>query len=299
MANVGEEANKIIKKWVDRSRSLNIVFIGRTGTGKSSLINTLFSENVAKEGKTIYVETRNVISEKIWTVNGIHVTLYDTPGLRDPLFDDRTILQVIKDKCSIQDTDLFIYCSRFDKPRLDRDDVDCIKDIACVFGDGFWERALLALTFANVPVYDTTESLLEDFESREREWIELFHHVIEMNMRSKEINSSNTDSIPVVATGYRDKPLPDRRDWFADFFGACLSQVKLFTIPALIRAVGDRVKDNAIIAEIVGRRLSENGDRVVQIIEGEMHTDSSAERKSLPQLVATAQWSDLLIKAMQ
>ena len=304
-----EGARRTVNVWVDRSKSLRIVVFGKTGAGKSSLINTLFDERVAKEGDTIYAETKVVSSyTKVitLTINNICVTLWDTPGLKDPFSNGKETIKEIRDECDIRDIDLFVYCTCFDQTRLGQDDVDCIRDITKVFGDGIWKRALFALTFANlanVPPSNKTQSLQEYFQSREKQWREGLHRVIKENVNLGEISIGKIDSIPVIATGYRDLPLPDGRNWFTDFWEACLLQVKFFTIPALIRATGDRVKgeiERAITARVVGQRLAEIGDRITQELEAEMHTDSSEQHETwLPQVVATAQWSDILIEASQ
>ena len=304
MADLEEEAQKTIKGWAAKSTSLRIVIFGKTGAGKSSLINTLFNEQVAKEGGTIYAETKVVSSHTkmiTLTVNDVCVTLWDTPGLKDPFSDGEETIRSIREACSVRNIDLFVYCTRFDQTRLGQDDVDCIRDITKAFGDGIWKRALFALTFANktnIPPSSNTQSIREYFQLREKEWRDGLHRLLKMKVNLDEIPVGKIDSIPVVATGYRDSPLPDGRNWFTDFWEACLLQVKIATMPALIRATGDRVKgelERAVTARVVGQRLAEIGDGITQeLLEAEF-TDAS----DVPRVVATAQWSDFLIEAIQ
>jgi ABC-type dipeptide/oligopeptide/nickel transport system ATPase subunit len=305
MVNVADEAQKLINAWVDKSKSLRIVIFGKTGAGKSSLINTLFEEQMAKEGNTLYAETKVVSSYTkmiTLTVNDVHVTLWDTPGFKDPFSDGEETIKNIRDNCDIHDIDLFVYCIRFDQTRLGQDDVDCIRDITKAFGDKIWKRALFTLTFANqakIPPSSKIQNIQEYFQSREREWREGLHQLLKMNVNVGEIPVGKIDSIPVVATGYRDLPLPDGRNWFAHFWEACLLQVKIATMPALIRATGDRVKgetERAITARIVGLRLQEIGDRIAQELSEAEFMDYSDE---VPRVVATAQWSVFLIEAIQ
>ena len=119
-----------------------------------------------------------------------------------------------------------------------------------------------------------------------------------------ELSVGRIDAIPVIPTGYRGRPLPEDTNWFVNFWAARLSQVKFFTIPALICAASNRVQsklERAITARIVGQRVAEVGDHIKQELAAEMQTDGSGNRETLPQvqIVATAEWADSLIEAIQ
>ena len=271
-----EELRSPINVWVTKSKSLRILIFGKTGTGKSSLINTLFSEEVAKEGRGIYSETKIVKSyTKTITVivNDVLVTLWDTPGLKDPYRDGKKTISEIQENC-LSDVDLFVYCTRFDQSRLGQDDVDCIRDITKAFGAGIWKRALFALTCANearVPI-SSQATLEEHFLSREKEWKEALRQVICEIKSDKTLKPSEVlidELIPMVPTGYRDTPLPGDRQWFMDFWIACLMRVKFFSIPALIRVSSDCVNNEAvheIMTRVIGQRLGGMDGEVLRVI---------------------------------
>lgn len=289
-----EEFQRTVNVWVTQSKSLRILIFGKTGTGKSSLINTLFSEEVAKEGHSIRSET---VAVECYTktisvvVNDVRVTLWDTPGLKDPNTDCKRTIREIEEKC-LTDVDLFVYCTRFDQSRLGQDDVDCIRNITRAFGGAIWKRALFALTFANkTSVPPSSQATLEEFfKSRESQWRDALLGIVKDNVKPDEMPIGKIESIPVIPTGYRDQRLPGDKPWFTDFWVACLLRVNFFSIPALIRASSDRVKseaERAIAGRVVGQRCAELGDNM-DTSRGEMsELESAIVGRVIGQRVAT------------
>ncbi len=64
------------------TKSWRIVLLGKTGTGKSSLANTIFGEEVFEINCTAISETKTC-QAKTKSVNGRSITLIDTPGFFD------------------------------------------------------------------------------------------------------------------------------------------------------------------------------------------------------------------------
>ena len=253
-----EEIKKTVNVWVAQGKSLRIVFFGKTGTGKSSLINSLFGKVVAKEGSSIYAQTTDVkcYTETITViVDDVRVTLWDTPGLKDPLSDGKKTIKEIQDKC-LPNVDLFVYCTKFDQ-RLGQDDVDCIQDITNAFGAKIWKRTVFALTFANGTSVPRSENktLEEYFISREREWETGLRNMLkDSSVNPAELPIGKINTIPVVPTGYGDESIPGGRQWFTDFWIACLKQVDINSIPSFIRATGEQA-DRAATNKILDQRI--------------------------------------------
>lgn len=200
------------------------------------------------------------------------MTLWIPRNIRDPSLDAKTVMEEIRATCSVRDIDLFVYCMRFDQTRLAQDDVDCIRDFTKACGDGMWKRALIALTFANTAIVPSSAntSLQEYFQARESKWKEALCRVIKESVNPAEIPATEVDNIPIVATGYRDELLPDGRNWYADFWSACLSQVNLPAFSALMSVVRDRVQGaegHRVVAKVIGERYAKVGDHIEQELQ--------------------------------
>ena len=75
--NMADEIISAIKKEYSSLNRLNVLILGKTGVGKSTLINSVFNENLAATG------TGKPITANIRPLSkpGFPLTIYDTPGL--------------------------------------------------------------------------------------------------------------------------------------------------------------------------------------------------------------------------
>lgn len=92
---------------------LNILLIGRTGVGKSTLINNIFGEIIAKEGNSL--PCTKIITA--YTKEDFHLTLYDTPCFEiNPTFMKEfknSIFNIINEQSKTKDANKFIHCIWF------------------------------------------------------------------------------------------------------------------------------------------------------------------------------------------
>ncbi|MBR3039643.1 MAG: 50S ribosome-binding GTPase [Lachnospiraceae bacterium] len=133
--DVQELARKIldqIKSERDGMANLNVMVLGKTGVGKSTLINNLFNENFADTG--IGKPVTDQI--KAFTKEGVPLTIYDTPGLElgggksyDSLLDQ--VSKVIKDKAKSGDVEqaihCILYCVNANSHRFEDKEIEFIK----------------------------------------------------------------------------------------------------------------------------------------------------------------------------
>ena len=152
---VDEEARSLfytdlMQGYVQQGRNAKLTFfvIGKTGLGKSTLINGLWGMEVAEEGADFGSVTK-CMQKYAFSKNGVDVELWDTPGFQmDGNRKEEEILKQIARECKA--FDLVLYCMRMDEFRWPTEgDIQTIRKITREFGKEIWDHALFVLTFAN------------------------------------------------------------------------------------------------------------------------------------------------------
>ena len=267
-----KSANKALesllqKAWANQ-RELRILVTGKTGQGKSTLINGILGAEVAIEGARATRCTTKV-AEFAKAIHGVPIKVFDSPGLQDRTENEEEYIQSMRDKC--KELSLVLYCTKMINTRLTDDDKHAMKKLTKAFGERFWNYAVFVLTFANMencsrkddrdkdveePDFDDKEGwnalIKERFEGRLKLWEEELKQFL---IEEVGVNQKIAEKIPVVPTGdyklsYENrKPLclPDRDSWFNSFWEACCLRVKetrLFLQVNQDRMVADDNDDN-------------------------------------------------------
>ena len=125
-----------------------ILVIGRTGTGKSTLINNILGKKVARVGHTLQSETPEV-SQHEYFVEGVPIIVYDTPGLGDVKGekDEKKHLEIMKDFLAQEKIHLVMYCFQMNQTIMTSSIVGAICKYHQIGVD--WTRSVIALTFAD------------------------------------------------------------------------------------------------------------------------------------------------------
>ena len=183
---------------------LDILVCGRTGVGKSSLVNSLLGRAVCEVGDPgLYNDdvdgptTRLTKDYRLTLQNGIQISIYDSPGLLDCTNDEEAYLDDMYSKC--KDVDLVLYCINMTDTRFQKEEAHSIEVITRKFGSAIWTRCVLVLTIAN----------LVHVNSKYVETPALYHENLFKNKRSKfltllrdSIGDKTPVNFPVVAAGH-------------------------------------------------------------------------------------------------
>ena len=202
-----------VEEWESNSKSLSILVTGKTGTGKSTLINGIVGREVAKQGHGLDPETSEVTAHTS-REGEITVNVFDSPGLQDGTNNEERYLEDMKAKCS--DVDLIVYCIRMSEDRVPESgpDVSAMTKLNETFGHDLWKNTVFLLTFANdivddaeLEVGDEPSDQQQYFNTELQSWETLLRDRLKINVGvPKEI----VDAIVIIPAGHCNQPkLPD------------------------------------------------------------------------------------------
>ncbi|KAG2437622.1 hypothetical protein HYH02_011261 [Chlamydomonas schloesseri] len=141
-------------------KQLTVLLLGKSSVGKSSLVNSLLGEAVARvQAFKLQADTEitTTVVRQVAVGNpemdGFRLKLIDTCGLEDPEAGDTVnlgALSKIAEDVRGVGIDVVLYCDRLDLYRVDPLDKAIIDAISQTFGRGIWRRTVVALSHANL-----------------------------------------------------------------------------------------------------------------------------------------------------
>ena len=215
------------KKWEEET--VRILVTGKTGTGKSALINGIIGAEVAEETCT------HEMKEFEYSHHDMKFVIWDTPGLQDTVEVQGEYMKKMQ-RAGCGNADIVLYCTRMDDTRLRSDDIEAIKVLTDGFGEQIWRHALFILTFANRvekrirrPKKGEPKKSEEEIQQIQRdcfkERIEYWTKELGKVLRETGVSSEN---IIVVPAGYGTEiGLPDRENWLLSLFLCLYEQAGL------------------------------------------------------------------------
>ena len=192
-------------KELPKGRTVNILVIGPVGVGKSTLINAMFGENVAKAAISARAVTSDIHSYEL-DHKGATIKIYDTPGFQDTEGkSDRSILFEIAKRGQF---DLILICTKL----VESVNVRMLSELASVLHEEMWKRTVVVFTFANQ--YSTMESIKGSNDIKSQMKVQINEHKARVvEFLSKSIKREVLEEIPFCIAGLKDKQLLTVDNW--------------------------------------------------------------------------------------
>ena len=153
-----------------KAKENGFILLGKTGVGKTSLLNVIYNNNIGKVGYSSQSETKTsnyyCIKEKTES-EIIYFCIIDTPGLYDTNGFDidknqkNEIMKIIsKEKIKIKG---ILFLSNFQNERFDASEQDTLIQYNAIFPlKDFWKRVILVFThYYGDPEGDSKEDIRE------------------------------------------------------------------------------------------------------------------------------------------
>nr|AFL55358.1 chloroplast preprotein import receptor Toc159 [Bienertia sinuspersici] len=134
----------------DLNFSLTILVLGKTGVGKSAVINSILLEEKAKIN-AFEPETTSV-NEIYGTVDGVKIRFIDVPGLKSAAIEqgyNRKVLESVKKITKKNPVDVVFYVDRLDSQTRDLNDLPMLRTITSSLGSSIWRNTIITLTHAS------------------------------------------------------------------------------------------------------------------------------------------------------
>ena len=225
---------------------IRIFLTGKTGNGKSSLLNSILESEELEEGDEGIRCTTTVKARCYNVTPGLSIKLFDSPGLQDITGEENSYIRELKEKCG--EVNLALICKSMIDYRLTPDDKLALKKLHSAFGEEFWKHVVFIFTFANREDYSKRSAIDQDPVGKEPHrkdkegWKKLeeqrLKHRVKVrgdNIKEFIINKVEVDStlikdIPFIPAGYHSPGLHEyfviEDTWLPNLLKRCTHRIK-------------------------------------------------------------------------
>ena len=128
-------------------RRVSILVLGKTGSGKSTLINAMLKGEVARTSSSPTPTEHNSVESHEGNLDDYTVIMYDTKGFFDREENEDNILNGISQECTEGFSLILICLKMIDK--VDRSVYECLQKLQRRLDKDLWKRCVFVLTFTN------------------------------------------------------------------------------------------------------------------------------------------------------
>ena len=129
------------------SKEINLLMIGKTGTGKTSLASAILKGKSAKGSFGAKTGTTDLLVPATEVINGVTVNVYDIRGLYDGTISTDNIIQAVQQELIVDKLNAVVCCFKW-SDRLDKANKEVLRRIHQLCPD-IWKKVVFALTFCD------------------------------------------------------------------------------------------------------------------------------------------------------
>uniref|UniRef100_A0A1X7VMN7 AIG1-type G domain-containing protein n=1 Tax=Amphimedon queenslandica TaxID=400682 RepID=A0A1X7VMN7_AMPQE len=217
----------------ERENSVNILVLGLTGAGKSTLVNAMMGDILAQSQAGAKACSSGIVCHE-GEHEDIRIKIYDTAGFGESDIQEKNILQNIAENTPRKGYDLILIAIRMDS-RLDTDNAKkMLSSLGRDMEPEMWKRLIVVLTFANFFVFQL-ENGYQDF-TEEAIKLQVERETEEFRRVFKEHTGKDyrlASQIPFILAGsMKQRKLPIDDDWLVTLWDhsilRCRTKVKPF-----------------------------------------------------------------------